>query len=370
MSAEKRDYYEVLGVAKTATEAELKSAFRKIALEHHPDRNPDNPASEEIFKEAAEAYEVLSNEEKRARYDRMGHAGVGAGGGGYTVDFGNMADIFAEIFGDFFGTRSRGPARGADMRLELGIGFEEAAFGKQTEIKVPKTRACTTCEGTGSKNKKRQTCQQCGGSGSIQYRQGFFSLSRPCPLCHGRGTFAKDACTSCKGEGQEAFEATLTLTIPPGVDNGTRLRLQGEGAASVEGGPPGDLYVFLRVKEHPLFVREGQDILCELPISIVQAALGAELEVPTLDGPVKMKIPEGTQTGTVFRLRGKGIVRLGSNSQSRGDQHVRVILETPTHLSARQRELLTQFASEGGEEVNPQSRSFFQKVKDLFDKKL
>jgi len=363
MSEHKRDYYEVLGVPKTAGEAELKSAFRKIAMEHHPDRNPDNPHSEEIFKEAAEAYEVLSDSDKRARYDRMGHAGLG--GGGYAADFGNMADIFAEIFGDFFGTRNRGPARGADLRMELGIGFEEAAFGKQTEIKVPKTRACAACAGTGSKSKKRQSCQQCGGSGHIQHRQGFFSLSRPCPLCHGKGTFAKDACASCRGEGVEEFEATLTLTIPPGVDNGTRLRLQGEGAASQDGGPPGDLYVFLRVKEHPLFVREGSDVLCELPISIVQASLGAELDVPTLDGPVKMKIPEGTQTGTVFRLRGKGIARL--NSPSRGDQHVRVILETPTHLSARQRELLAQFATEGGEEVNPQSRSFFQKVKDLFD---
>ena len=365
MSGQKRDYYEVLGIAKTAGEAELKSAFRKIAMEHHPDRNPDNPKSEEIFKEAAEAYEVLSDAEKRARYDRMGHAGVGASGA-YNVDFGNMADIFAEIFGDFFGGRSRGPARGADLRLELGIRFEEAAFGKQTEIKVPKTRACAACEGTGSQSKKRQSCQQCGGTGSIRHRQGFFSLSSPCPLCHGRGTFAKDACHACKGEGEEAFEATLSLSIPPGVDNGTRLRLQGEGASSPDGGPPGDLYVFLRVKEHPLFVREGTDILCELPISIVQAALGAELDVPTLDGPVKMKVPEGTQTGTVFRLRGKGVARLGS--QLRGDQHVRVILETPTRLNAKQRELLTQFAAEGGEEVNPQSRSFFQKVKDLFDK--
>jgi molecular chaperone DnaJ len=362
----KRDYYEVLGVARTAGEGELKSAFRKIALEHHPDRNPDNPASEEIFKEAAEAYEVLSDAEKRARYDRMGHAGLGGGSGGYSVDFGNMADIFAEIFGDFFGTRNRGPSRGADLRMELGIAFEEAAFGKQTEIKVPKTRACTACEGTGSQSKKRQTCQQCDGSGHIQYRQGFFSLSRPCPLCHGRGTFAKDACPPCKGEGREAYEATLSLTIPPGVDNGTRLRLQGEGASSEEGGPPGDLYVFLRVEEHPLFIREGSDILCEFPISIVQATLGTELDVPTLDGRVKMKIPEGTQTGTIFRLRGKGVPRRGS--QSRGDQHVRVILETPTRLNAKQRELLTQFAAEGGEEVNPQSRSFFQKVKDLFDK--
>jgi len=363
----KRDYYEVLGVERTVGEAELKSAFRKIAMEHHPDRNPDNPASEEIFKEAAEAYEVLSNAEKRARYDRMGHAGLGgSGGGSYTADFGNMADIFSEIFGDFFGTRNRGPARGADLRMELGIRFEEAAFGKQTEIKVPKTRACTACAGTGSQSKKRQTCQQCGGSGHIQYRQGFFSLSRPCPLCQGRGVFAKDACTSCKGEGVEPHEATLSLSIPPGVDNGTRLRLQGEGAPSGEGGPPGDLYVFLRVEEHPLFIREGNDILCELPISIVQAALGTELDVPTLDGRVKMKIPEGTQTGTVFRLRGKGVPRRGS--QSRGDQHVRVILETPTRLSSKQRELLTQFAAEGGEDVNPQSRSFFQKVKDLFDK--
>jgi molecular chaperone DnaJ len=364
MPEHKRDYYEVLGVPKTVGEAELKSAFRKIAMEHHPDRNP-NPASEDIFKEAAEAYEVLSDADKRARYDRMGHAGFG-GGAGYAADFGNMADIFAEIFGDFFGTRNRGPSRGADLRLELGVRFEEAAFGKQTEIKVPKTRACPACEGTGSKSKKRQTCQQCGGSGNIHHRQGFFSLSRPCPLCHGRGTFAKDACSPCGGEGLEAYEAVLSLSIPPGVDNGTRLRLQGEGAPSPEGGPPGDLYVFLRVEEHPLFIREGSDVLCELPISVVQAALGTELEVPTLDGPVKMKIPEGTQTGTVFRLRGKGIFRLGS--QSRGDQHVRVTLETPTRLNARQRELLAQFAEEGGEDVNPQSRSFFQKVKDLFEK--
>ncbi|MCL2012858.1 MAG: molecular chaperone DnaJ [Cystobacterineae bacterium] len=367
MSSQKRDYYEVLGVPKTATELELKTAFRKIALEHHPDRNPDNPASEDIFKEAAEAYEVLSTPEKRARYDRMGHAGLGSNGGGYAADFGSMADIFAEIFGDFFGTRSRGPARGADLRLELSISFEEAAFGKQTEIKVPKTRACAACEGSGSKSKKRQSCQQCGGSGHIQYRQGFFALSRTCSICHGKGTFAQDACTSCQGEGQEPYEAKLDLSIPPGVDHGTRLRLQGEGASSEEGGPPGDLYVFIHVREHPLFIRNESDVWCELPISIVQAALGAELEVPTLDGPVKMKIPEGTQTGTIFRLRGKGIVRLGS--QSRGDQRVRVMLETPMRLSPKQRELLAQFAAECGEEVNPQSRSFFQKVKDLFDNK-
>ena len=357
----------MLGVSKTAGEAELKSAFRKIAMEHHPDRNPDNPASEEIFKEAAEAYEVLSDKDKRARYDSMGHAGLG--GGGYAADFGSMADIFSELFGDLFGTRHRGPARGADLRMELSIGFEEAAFGKQTEIKVPKTRACPACEGTGSKSKKRQTCQQCEGSGNIHHRQGFFSISRPCPLCHGRGVFAKDTCPPCRGEGREPFEATLNLSIPPGVDTGTRLRLQGEGATSPDGGPPGDLYVFVRVKEHPLFVREGNDVLCELPISIVQAALGTELEVPTLDGPVKMKIPEGTQTGTIFRLRGKGIARL-NNPQARGDQHVRVMLETPTRLSEKQRKLLMQFAEEGGEEVNPQSRSFFQKVKELFEKKI
>jgi len=368
MPEDKRDYYEVLGVARTAGEAELKSAFRKIALEHHPDRNPDNPKSEEIFKEAAEAYEVLTDSEKRARYDRMGHAGVGAGGA-YNVDFGNMADIFAEIFGDFFGARGRGPARGADLRMELGIRFEEAAFGTQTEIKVPKTRACAACEGTGSQSKKRQTCQQCGGSGSIRQRLGFLSLSQPCPLCRGRGTFAKDACSTCKGEGEEAFEATLPLKVPPGVDTGGHVCLRGEGAPSQDGGPPGDLYVFFRVQKHPLFERKGTDVWCELPISFVQAALGTELEVPTLDGPVKMTIPEGTQTGKVFRLRGKGIPWLGSHA--RGDQHVRVRLETPTRLSSKQRELLTQFAAETGEgeDINPQSRSFFQKVKDLFDKK-
>ncbi|MBK7864611.1 MAG: molecular chaperone DnaJ [Archangiaceae bacterium] len=365
--ASKRDYYEVLGVDRGADEAALKSAFRKIALQHHPDRNPGNAQAEEVYKEASEAYTVLSDPDKRAKYDRFGHAGGFEGFGSAGFQGVNLNDIFGEIFGEFFGGRGgRGMVRnrGADLRYNLELKFEEAAFGSEVQVKLPRPKRCDTCDGTGSKSKQSRQCPTCGGAGEVRFTQGFFAVSRPCGQCGGSGHVVTDPCKDCRGQGRVAGESTLTVKIPPGVDTGTRVRLAGEGEPGESGGPAGDLYVVVHVKEHPIFVREEYEVLAEVPVSFTQAALGAQIEVPTLDGKVKMKIPAGTQSGKVFRLKNKGIPHL--HNTGRGDQHVRVLVETPTDLSSAQRELLEKFAEACGENVSPQTRNFFQKVKELF----
>jgi len=365
----KRDYYEVLGVSRNADARELKSAYRKLAQSYHPDRNPDNAEAEDKFKEVSEAYEVLANEEKRARYDQFGHAGLGGAGGGDPFrgqGFGSINDIFGDIFGDMFGGRGGQRARGADLRYNLELSFKEAAFGVEKEIIVPREVRCESCGGSGAKpGTHPKRCSGCGGAGEVRFTQGFFSVARPCPQCQGRGELIETPCTDCRGRGRVSREAKLIVKVPGGVDSGTRVRLTGEGEVGPAGAPPGDLYVVCRVREHPIFLREDADVLCELPLTYPQAALGAELEVPTLDGKIVMKIPAGTQTGKIFRMRGKGIPKLGSSG--RGDQHVRVVIETPTGLNARQRELLEQFAAESGEEVSPQSKGFFDKVRELFE---
>lgn len=370
VSGQKRDYYEVLGVQKTVSAQELKSAFRKVALQYHPDRNPGNAEAEEKFKEASEAYEVLSDPERRNRYDRFGHAGVGGAAGGDP--FGgfqgvNINDIFGEIFGDIFGGRGgrRASNRGADLRFNLEISFEEAAFGCRPKVPIPRPKKCDTCSGTGSKSAAPpKTCGTCGGAGEVRFTQGFFAVSRPCSECGGTGAVVPDPCAKCKGSGKVPSDEVIEVNIPPGVDNGTRVRLTGMGEPGDRGGPAGDLYVTVIVREHPLFQREDYDVFCEVPISFTQAALGAKIDVPTLDGKVKMTIPEGAQSGKVFRLKGKGIPHL--HSGQRGDQHVRIVVETPTGLTQKQRELLEKFAESSGEEAHPQSKNFFEKVRELF----
>ncbi len=370
---QKRDYYQVLGVSRDAAEAELKSAYRKLAHQFHPDKAPEDREAEERFKEASEAYEVLSDPEKRARYDRFGHAG-GAGGNPFEgFGFGGAAgasinDIFGDIFGEMFGggRRPRGRPRGADLRYHLEIGFEEAAFGTASRIQVPRPRRCDTCKGTGGKpGTSPRTCGTCEGSGQVRLTQGFFSIARTCHACGGAGRVIADKCSDCGGAGMLREQATVEVKVPAGVDTGTRLKLAGEGEPAPQpGASPGDLYVVVQVREHPIFRREETEVLCELPVSFTQAALGAQLEVPTLDGPVKMKVVAGTQSGKVFRLRGRGVPSLQGGA--RGDQHVRVVVETPTHLSKEQKELLERFAELSGEATNPQSRSFWDKVGELF----
>lgn len=369
MAANKRDYYEVLGVDRQVDAQVLKSAYRKVALKYHPDRNPGDKEAEEKFKEATEAYEVLSDTEKRARYDRFGHAAPGGfeGFGGQGFGGVNINDIFGDLFGEVFGgarQRRGGRSRGADLRYNLEISFEEAAFGCEVSVRIPRPKTCEGCEGTGSKSKQRRTCPTCGGSGEMRFSQGFFAVSRPCTQCEGSGQTVVDPCGTCRGQGKVESNSDLSVKIPAGVDTGTRVRLGGEGAPGEQGGPPGDLYVVVHVREHPLFVREDYEVLCEVPISFTQAALGAQLDVPTLDGKVKMKVPAGTQTGKVFRLRGKGIPHL--QGSGRGDQHVRVLVETPTELTDKQRDLLEKFAEISGEKTNPHTKSFFDKVRELF----
>lgn len=366
-AVEKRDYYEVLGVSRDVGAQDLKSAYRKVALQFHPDRNPGNQEAENKFKEASEAYEVLSDPQKRSHYDRFGHSrdlfeGFGGGFAGTSVN-----DIFGDIFGEIFGggRRSRGGrTRGADLRYNLEVSFEEAAFGTEVQVKIPKPQRCEVCKGSGSKSGSRRTCPTCGGAGELRFTQGFFSVSRPCNQCGGAGQIISDPCAKCRGAGRYESESQLKVKIPAGVDTGTRVRLGGEGEPGEQGGPSGDLYVVIHVREHALFLREGDEVLCEVPISFPQAALGAQVEVPTLDGKIKMKIPAGTQTGKVFRLKGHGIPHL--NGGGRGDHHVRLVVETPTDLTRQQRELLEKFAEISGEETNPQSKGFFEKVRELF----
>jgi molecular chaperone DnaJ len=361
-AGQKRDYYEVLGVQKNDSTQELK---------YHPDRNPGDTEAEEKFKEASEAYEVLSDPERRQRYDRFGHAGAGGGFegfGGAGFQGVNINDIFGEIFGDIFGGgrgRGRVSNRGADLRFNLEISFEEAAFGCRPKVPIPRPKKCETCSGSGSRSGAGpKACATCGGSGELRFTQGFFAVSRPCSDCGGAGAVVPDPCGVCRGSGKVPSEEVLEVNIPPGVDNGTRVRLGGQGEPGERGGPPGDLYVTVIVRDHPIFQREDYDVFCEVPISFTQAALGAKIDVPTLDGKVKMIVPEGTQSGKVFRLRGKGVPHL--HGGGRGDQHVRVTVETPSGLTARQRELLEKFAEESGEEVHPHSKNFFEKVRELF----
>ena len=366
----KSDYYELLGVNRNASDEEIKKAYRKLALKYHPDRNSGDKQAEEKFKQVSEAYQILSDSNKRAQYDQFGHAAFGDGGpfaGGFDFTAG-FEDIFGDVFGEFFGGatgRRRGRGRGDDLRYNLTLSFEEAVSGTEKKIKIPRHGTCETCHGNGSRpGTSPQTCPTCRGRGQVSFQQGFFSVSRTCNQCHGQGTVIKDPCGDCQGAGRVRKMHTLNVKIPAGVDTGSRLKLRAEGEAAPAGGVPGDLYVVIQVEPHPIFVRENLDILCDIPLSFVQAALGAEIDVPTLVGKVKVKVPPGTQSGKIFRLKGKGIRDVQGYQQ--GDQHVRIIVETPTHLTARQKELLKEFAALGGEEINPLSKGFFEKVKQLF----
>jgi molecular chaperone DnaJ len=368
----KRDYYEVLGVAKTATEAELKSAFRKLAMKYHPDRNPGDKDAEIHFKELNEAYQCLSDGQKRAAYDRFGHAAFsqGAGGPGFGADFTDfMSDIFDNFFGD---SRARGRAsggreRGADLRYNLEITLEEAYEGKTATITIPTSLSCEQCGGSGAKpGSKPKTCPTCAGHGRVRATQGFFSIERTCPNCHGRGETIDDPCPQCSGAGRVTRERTLSVNVPAGVEDGTRIRLAGEGEAGVRGGPTGDLYIFLSIKPHAFFQRDGADLFCRVPISLVTAALGGEFTVPSLDGAdAKVKVPEGTQTGKQFRLRGKGMPVL--RSRDVGDLYIQVVVETPQALTKRQRELLLEFERESSRDTHPESAGFFSRVREFFD---
>jgi molecular chaperone DnaJ len=374
----KRDYYEILGVSRDTDAEGLKSAYRKLALQYHPDRNPDDAVAEEKFKEASEAYAILSDEQKRAAYDRFGHDGVaGAGGaGGFPGgDFAGFGDIFNDLFGDIFGggggarAGRRGPGRGqrgADLRYNLEIKLSEAAEGLEASIQIPKTVVCETCDGQGTaEGTEPERCASCGGSGQAIFQQGLFRISRPCDMCGGAGSIVRNPCGTCRGSGRVEGERTLSVQVPAGVDDGMRLRVAGEGEAGVSGGPPGDLYVVLSVTPHPLFERDGADLHCERPIPFTQAVLGGEIDVPTLEGRVNLRIPEGTQSGKIFRLRGKGMPDLRDGR--RGDQYVRIFVEVPTKLTRRQRELLEEFADETGSEISPVTKGFLEKLKDLFD---
>ena len=367
----KRDYYETLGVHRNASDAEIKKAFRRLAMKHHPDKNPGDHEASDKFKEAAEAYEVLSDAERRARYDQFGFAGVeGAGAGGFGAR--DFSDIFGDIFGDFFGSaagygRSRA-MRGADLRYNMTIAFEDAAFGKDTAIKIPKVEVCPTCGGSGSRpGREPKLCRECRGTGQVRIQQGFFSISRTCGACGGEGRVITDPCQECRGRKYVEREKTLSVKMPPGVETGSRLRLAGEGEPGAGGGPPGDLYIVISVREHPLFARDGDDIVCEVPISFVTAALGGEIDVPTLKERASLRIPPGTQTGKVFKLKGKGIPSL--KGYGIGDELVRVFVETPTRLTARQKELLAEFERLSAEGAHPIAASFWEKVKEIFNSK-
>ena len=369
----KRDYYEVLGVERSAAEQDIKSAYRKLAMQHHPDRNPGNPEAEEKFKEASEAYSVLIDSEKRARYDRYGHAGVSNGAGGFDpANFTDFSDIFGDIFSDFFGVNIGGRGgqrgsiqRGGDEQVELHLTFEEAVFGKKTQIRVRRYEVCEQCKGSGAApGKGPVTCSTCGGRGQVRYQQGFFSIARTCPTCHGAGRAITDPCTKCKGETRVMRERVVDVNVPAGVEDGTKIRYQEMGDAGVGGGPAGNLYVILHVKPHAFFEREGKDLFCIVPISFTQAALGAEIAIPTLEGEHKLKVPEGTQAGTVLRLRGKGVPSLKGGAK--GDLHVQLRVETPRKLTKRQRELLEELGSTFAPENKPEPRGLFEKVKDIF----
>ncbi|MCP4701367.1 MAG: molecular chaperone DnaJ [Gammaproteobacteria bacterium] len=373
----KRDYYETLGVGKNASEPELKKAYRRLAMKYHPDRNPGNKATEEKFKEAKEAYEVLSDERKRTAYDQFGHAGVdGAAGGGFSGgDFsdGGFGDIFESVFGDMFGGArgggARGVYRGADLRYDLSLSLEEAVAGTTVKIRIPAQAACSYCNGTGAKKGSSPvSCRTCNGRGQVRMQQGFFSVQQTCPTCRGTGRQIKDPCRVCRGTGRVMDHKTLSVKIPPGVDTGDRIRLTGEGEPGTNNGPSGDLHVQVNVKPHPLFIREGSHLACEVPISITTAGLGGELEVPTLAGRVILKIPQETQTGKVFRISGKGVKPVRGGPA--GDLHCRVVVETPVNLNRRQKELLQEFEQtlhDSNTAHSPKSSSWVNSVKRFFD---
>jgi molecular chaperone DnaJ len=370
----KRDYYQVLGVERGAGEQEIKSAYRKLALQFHPDRNPNNPDAEEKFKEASEAYAVLADGEKRSLYDRYGHAGVGGGGGAGAGFDPSVFQDFSDIFGDFFGvgdlfgqgSRRRSRAqRGADLREDVTLEFEESVFGTETKVTVRRHETCEGCHGSGAAAGKAPVpCRSCAGRGQVRYQQGFFSIARTCPTCQGSGSVITDPCPKCKGEGRTLRQRTVDATIPAGVEDGTRIRFTGLGESGVYGGPAGDLYVVLHVKEHPFFEREANDLHCVIPISFAQAALGAEIQVPTLEGEQILKVPEGTQSSTRFRIRGKGVPVL--NGRGKGDLFVEVRVETPGKVNKRQRELLEELEGLTPVENKPQRRSLLGKMRDMF----
>lgn len=368
----KRDYYEVLGVDRDTSEKELKKAYRRVAMKFHPDRNPDDKEAEEKFKEASEAYEILSDANKRAAYDQFGHAGVDpsqGGMGGGAGGFGNFSDIFGDVFGDIFGGGGHGrggPSRGADLRYTLDLSLEEAVKGTSVKIRVPTLVSCDVCHGSGAKaGTKPVTCTTCGGVGQVRMQQGFFSVQQTCPNCRGKGTIISDPCDNCHGQGRIEETKTLSVKVPPGVDTGDRIRLSGEGEAGADGGPAGDLYVQVSVREHDIFQRDGKNLYCEVPISFVDAALGGELEVPTLDGRVKLKVPAETQTGKLFRLRGKGVSPVRGGAP--GDLLCRVAVETPVNLTGKQKELLEEFAaSMKGDKHSPRQSSWFEGMKNFF----
>ncbi len=373
----KRDYYETLGVQKNASADDLRKAYRRLAMKYHPDRNPDSKEAEEKFKEAKEAYEVLSDDSKRAAYDRFGHAGVNgaAGGGAAGAGMGGgagFADVFGDIFGDIFGggAARSGPQvyRGSDLKYTLDISLEQAASGFDTEIRVPSWENCDVCSGTGAKpGTQPVTCHTCDGHGVVRMQQGFFSVQQTCPTCHGSGREIKDPCRSCDGVGRVRRNKTLQVSIPAGIDDGMRIRSSGNGEPGVNGGPPGDLYVEIRLKPHGIFQRDGEDLRCELTIPFTTAALGGEVEVPTLAGRMNMSVPEGTQTGKIFRLRGKGI--RGIRSSYPGDLYCHIQVETPVRLTDEQKELLRQFEAslvQGGGKHSPISKSWTDRVKSFF----
>ncbi len=373
----KRDYYEVLGVNRDASDEELKKAYRRLAMKHHPDRNPDSNTAEDKFKEAKEAYEVLADPDKRAAYDQFGHAGVdqaaGMGAGAGAAGFGGFADAFGDIFGDIFGGgggRSRSNVyRGADLRYNLEVTLEDAARGTETRIRIPTMEECETCHGSGAKpGTEPVSCPTCHGHGQVRMTQGFFSIAQTCPKCHGSGKVVQNPCTTCSGNGRLKRQKTLSVKIPPGVDEGDRIRLSGEGEAGVNGGPSGDLYVVIHVRPHDVFTRDGNNLHCEMPVSFTKAALGGEIEIPTLDGYAKIRIPAETQSGKVFRLRGKGIK--GVRSSSYGDLLCHVVVETPVKLTARQKELLAELEEinqSNSSRHNPRAKSWMDKVKDFFE---
>lgn len=369
--ANQQDYYEILGVSRDATESELKSAYRKLAHQYHPDKNPGNKEAEEKFKSASVAYGILSDAEKRAQYDRFGHAGMGNVGDDFSGNV-NIQDIFGDIFGDFFGggqknRRSRGE-RGSDLRYHLTVKFEEAAFGVEKEISIKRKEGCATCDGSGAKpGTKRENCGTCHGSGEIRMQKGFFAISQSCPSCGGQGSCVSDPCTACKGSGRQSVVRKLKVKVPAGIEEGVQLRYVGEGEGGVQGGGRGDLYVAMVIEPHPLFTRDGTNVLCDIPISFVTAVLGAKIDVPTLDGKVAMTIPAGTQSGSMFRLKDKGIVQMrGNHHNKRGDQLVTVKVEVPKKLTNRQKELLKEFADLSQEESHPEHKGFFEKVRELF----
>lgn len=373
----KRDFYEVLSIAKSASDDEIKKAYRKLAMKYHPDRNPGDKTAEEKFKEVNEAYAMLSDPQKKAAYDRYGHAGVDPNGmgGGMGGDAGSFADAFGDIFGDIFGGgrggRSAGPQvyRGADLRYNLEITLEQAAHGFDTSIRIPSWDECTVCHGSGAKpGTSAQTCPTCAGHGQVRMQQGFFSVQQTCPHCHGSGKIIAEPCTSCGGAGKTKRNKTLEVKIPAGIDDGMRIRSSGNGEPGVNGGPNGDLYVEIHIKQHKVFQREGDDLHCEMPISFAKAALGGDIEVPTLNGRVSFNVPEGTQSGKVFRLRGKGIK--GVHSTAMGDLFCHIVVETPVKLTEKQKDLLRDFdqsVTDGGAKHSPQTKTWKDKVKEFFE---